>query len=102
MYRKDTFDVTITLDNCEEIMPNVYYTDDSTVTYSCEIMGDSGTDEGAHTEVHGNADYIAYVNVDGESIKLSEADEIIGCDKAFAATEERAHEEAWEARYGDR
>ena len=102
MYRKDTFDVTITLDNCEEIMPNVYYTDDSTVTYSCEIMGDSGTDEGAHTEVHGNDDYIAYVNVDGESIKLSEADEIIGCDKAFAATEERAHEEAWEARYGDR
>ena len=102
MYRKDTFDVTITLDNCEEIMPNVYYTDDSTVTYSCEIMGDSGTDEGAHTEVHGNDDYIAYVNVDGESIKLSEADEIIGCDKAFAATEERAHEEAWEARYDDR
>ena len=83
-------------------MPNVYYTEDSTVTYSCEIMGDSGTDEGAHTEVHGNDDDIAYVNIDGESIKLSEADEIIGCDKAFAATDERAHEEAWEARYDDR
>ena len=102
MYRKDTFDVTITLDNCEEIMPNVYYTDDSTVTYSCEIMGDSGTDEGAHTEVHGNDDDIAYVNVDGESLKLSKEDDKLCRDKAFAATEERAHEEAWEARYDDR
>ena len=102
MYRKDTFDITIELDNCEEIMPDVYYTEDSTVTYSCEIMGDSGTDEGAHTEVHEADDDIAYVNIDGNSVILSEEDSKLCRDKAFAATEERAHEEAWEARYDDR
>jgi len=102
MYRKDTFDITIELDNYEEIMPDVYYTEDSTVTYSCEIMGDSGTDEGAHTEVHAADDDIAYVNVDGNSVILSEENAKLCSDKAFAATEERAHEEAWEARYDDR
>lgn len=102
MYRKDTFDVTIELDNSEEIMSDVYYTEDSTVTYSCEIMGESSTDEGAHTEVHGINDDIAYVNVDGNSVELSEADAKRGRDKAYASTEERAHEIAWEERYGDR
>tara|TARA_X000001382_G_scaffold94035_1_gene68572 strand:+ start:259 stop:567 length:309 start_codon:yes stop_codon:yes gene_type:complete len=102
MYRKDTFEVTIELDNSEEVMTDVYYTEDSTVTYSCEIMGEARTDEGAHTEVKGIDDDIAYENADGKRLELSEEDESIGRDKAFAATEEEAHEEAWEARYGDR
>lgn len=102
MYRKDTFEVTVELDNSEEVMPDVYYTEDSTVTYDCEIMGDSGTDEGTHTEVKGIDDDIAYENADGKRLELSKEDDKLCRDKAFAATEERAHEEAWEARYGDR
>ena len=99
MYRKDTFDVTITLDTSEEIIPNVYYEEDSTVTWSCEIMDGSG---GAHTEAQEEDDDITYVDVDDNEVELSEADMKIGRDKAFVATEERAHEEAWEARYDDR
>ena len=102
MYRKDTFEVTIELDNSAELMADVYYTEDSTVTYSCEIMGESGTDEGAHTEVNGIDDDIAYENADGKRLELSEADRKRFRDKAFNDTEEEAHEEAWEARYGDR
>ena len=102
MYRKDTFEVTITLDNSEEVITDVYYTEDSTVTYACEIMGELGTDEGVHTEVRGIDDDIEYINIDGNSVILSEADAKIGRDKAFGDNEERAHEEAWEARYDDR
>ena len=102
MYRKDTFEVTIELDNSEEVMTDVYYTEDSTVTYSCQIMGERGTDEGAHTEVKGIDNDIAYENADGKRLELSAADEERLRDKAFSDTEEAAHEEAWEARYDDR
>ena len=102
MYRKDTFEVTVELDNSAELMADVYYTEDSTVTYDCEIMGESGTDEGVHTEVSGSGDDIAYEDENGKRLDLSEADRKRFRDKAFNDTEEEAHEEAWEARYGDR
>ena len=102
MYRKDTFEVTLTLDNSEEVKTDVYYTEDSTVTYNCEIVGEAGTDEGAYTEAHELDDDIAYEDVDGNTVIPSAADVKIGRDKAFAATEERAHEEAWDNRYEDR
>ena len=101
MYRKDTFEVTIPLDNSEEVFPDVYYTEDSTVTYNCKIMGELGTDEGAHTEVHELDDDIAYENENGDTVIPSEENKERGRERAFADTEERAHEEAWEERYED-
>ena len=102
MYRKDTFEVTIPLDNSEEVFSDVYYTEDSTVTYDCKIMGEPCTDEGAHTEVSVIDDEIAYENENGDTVIPSEEDTKRGRERAFAATEERAHEEAWENRYEDR
>jgi len=102
MYRKDTFEVTLPLDNSETVFTNVYYTEDSTVTYSCQIMGESGTDEGAHTEVSGIDDDITYEDEDGNTVIPSEEDTKRGRERAFANTEEAAHEEAWENRYEDR
>lgn len=102
MYRKDTFEVTIELDNSEEVFPDVYYAKDSTVTYDCQIMGDVGTDEGAHTEVSAGYDDITYEDENGSTVIPSEEDTKSGRERAFADTEERAHEEAWENRYEDR
>ena len=102
MYRKDTFEVTLPLDNSEEAYTDVYYTEDSTVTYSCKIMGELGTDEGAHTEVHELDDDIAYEDEDGNTVIPSKEDTERGRERAFANTEERAHEKAWEKRYEDR
>jgi len=98
MYRKDTFEVIIELDNNEEIMDDVYYTEDSTVTYSCELVGETDI----RTEVKGIDDDIAYEDSNGKRLELSEEIETRLRDKAFASTEEEAHEEAWEARYDDR
>ena len=102
MYRKDTFEVTIKLDNSEAVFSDVYYTEDSTVTYDCQIMGDMGTDEGAHTQVNGIDDDIKYENESGDTVIPSEEDTTRGRERAFADTEEAAHEEAWENRYEDR
>ena len=102
MYRKDTFEVTIALDNCEEIMPNVYYTEDSTVTYDCQVIGELGTAEGVHTEVDAIDDDIKYEDEDGNAVIPSEEDTKRGRERAFANTEEAAHEEAWDNRYEDR
>ena len=101
MSRKDTFEVTIQLDNSEEIFADVYYTEGSTVTYECKIMGKSGTDEGVHTEVSGIDDSITYENENGDTVIPSEDDTKRGRERAFADTEDRAHEEAWENRYED-
>ena len=102
MYRKDTFEVTIELDNSEAVFANVYYAEDSTVTYDCKIMGDVGTDEGVHTEVNVIDDDISYEDENGSTVIPSEEDTKSGRERAFADTEERAHEEAWENRYEDR
>jgi len=102
MYRKDTFEVTIKLDNSEEVFSDVYYTEDSTVTYNCQIMGELGTDEGAHTEVSGIDNDIKYENESGDTVIPSEEDTKRGRERAFADTDEAAHEEAWENRYEDR
>jgi len=102
MYRKDMFKITIPLDNSEEVFTNVYYTEDSIVTYNCQIMGESGTDEGAHTEVNVVDEEITYEDEDGNTVIPSEKDANRGRERAFANTEERAHEKAWEERYEDR
>ena len=102
MYRKDTFEVTMTLDNSETVFADVYYTEDSTVTYNCQIMGEPGTDEGVHTEVNEIDDDIKYEDEDGNAVIPSEEDTKRGRERAFANTEERAHEKAWEKRYEDR
>ena len=102
MYRKDTFEVTMTLDNSETVFAGVYYTEDSTVTYNCQIMGELGTDEGVHTEVNGIDDDIKYEDEEGNTVIPSEEDTKRGRERAFANTEEAAHEEAWDNRYEDR
>jgi len=102
MYRKDTFEVTIPLDNSEEVFPDVYYTEDSIVTYNCQIMGESGTDEGVHTEVSVVDEEITYEDEDGNTVIPSEEDTKRGRERAFANTEEAAHEEAWDNRYEDK
>ena len=99
MYRKDTFEVTLTLDNSEEAYTDVYYTEDSTVTYNCQVMGEPGTDEGVHTEVSAVDDDIAYENENGDTVIPSEENAERGRKRAFANTEEQAHEKAWEERY---
>ena len=99
MYRKDTFEVTLTLDNSEEAYTDVYYTEDSTVTYNCQVMGEPGTDEGVHTEVSAVDDDIAYENENGDTVIPTEENTERGRKRAFANTEEQAHEKAWEERY---
>ena len=102
VYRKDTFEVTLTLDNSEEVKTDVYYTEDSTVTYDCQVIGELGTAEGVHTEVSAKDDDIEYENENGNPVILSEEDTTRIRERAFADTEERAHEEAWDNRYEDR